>query len=140
MTDVAVLAGVVALVGALSWWWRARDGHVRRAHGHVVEGLRAELGASPGGWLLLLFTAPACSPCALARRVLDDLAAGRADVQVAAVDVGDRLDLARAHHVLRAPTVLVIDEAGDVVARVSGVPQVDELDDILAGSRAEPAA
>jgi hypothetical protein len=61
-------------------------------------------------------------------------------VQVASVDVGARLDLARAHHVMRAPTVLVVDEAGDVVARVSGVPQLAELLGILDSSPSESAA
>jgi thiol-disulfide isomerase/thioredoxin len=140
MSDLAILAVLILLVGATSWWWRARDGHVRRAHGHVVDGLRGDLGVPPGGWLLLLFTAPSCTPCVAARQVLDQLAGGRPDVQVASVDVGERLDLARAHHVMRAPTVLVVDEAGDVVARVSGVPQRAELLDILDASPSESAA
>jgi hypothetical protein len=43
------------------------------------------------------------------------------------VDVEERLDLARELDVWRTPTVLVVDAAGRIVQRASGVPAKDAI-------------
>jgi hypothetical protein len=43
------------------------------------------------------------------------------------VDAADHLDLARTHHVLRVPTLFVLDRRGRILARTSGVPAERDL-------------
>lgn len=122
MTEIAVLTGVVALTAGLAVWWRSRDGAVRTVDDHFAATELAGLGAAPGRWVLLEFTAPSCAPCAAARRVLDDVADGQHTVTVATVDVSAHPDAARAHGVLRTPTTFVVDAGGRVRGRIAGVP------------------
>lgn len=122
MTQVVILAVVVAATAALSLWWNSRDGQVRAVVDRFTDAELAVLGAQPGQRLLVEFTAPSCAPCTAARRVLDEVAADRDDVVVRVADVGEQLDLARAHGVLRTPTTFGVAADGTVLGRVAGVP------------------
>lgn len=140
MTEAFALGGVVALVAVVSLWWRAWDGHVRDVADRFADAELAALDAPDGHLLLVLFTAPSCPPCTAARRLLDELADARAAVTVRAVDVGDSVEVARAHRVLRTPTVFVVTPGGAVQGRVSGVPNRDELVELLERSPVRGAA
>ena len=110
--------------------WRPR----RRPRAATERFARAELdavGAPPGAWTLLEFVAPNCSPCAAARRVLESVAAERADVVVRAAGIDEHLDLVRSHRVLRAPTTFVLDPVGAVRGRASGVPDAGQLAEVI---------
>lgn len=132
MTDLLVLLAVLAVAAVTALLWRARQGRVVAAEGALPSGARAAIGAPADGEVLVLFTAPACGSCAAARQVLEAVAAERASVAVAEVDVATQWELARDQGVLRAPTVLVVDEGGAVRARVSGVPDRDGVIEALA--------
>jgi thiol-disulfide isomerase/thioredoxin len=129
MTDIAVLAAVLAATAAAWWWWRRRDGAVRSGTPgeHLSAADRAAVGAPTDAIVLLQFTAPGCTSCGAAQAVLSEVAARRPDVAVATADVGQHLDLARTHRVLRAPTTLVVDRQGVVRHRVTGVPAAGAL-------------
>jgi thiol-disulfide isomerase/thioredoxin len=129
MTDALIVLAVVAVTAVLWWWRRSRDGRIRsgRQGERLSAADRAAVGVPDDAVVLLEFTAPGCRPCAAAKSVLDDVAQTRADVVVATADVGEHIDLARLHGVLRAPTTLVIDKAGVVRHRITGVPARDGL-------------
>ncbi|HWB72052.1 MAG TPA: thioredoxin family protein [Egibacteraceae bacterium] len=129
--DLVVLAAVVALTALAALWWRARDGRVRPAHRSFTQAELEAVAAPPGAWTLLEVVVPRCGPCAAARQVLDEVAARRGDVAVRAIGVDEHIELVRAHRVLRAPTVFVIDPAGAVRARAAGVPDPGELGRVL---------
>ncbi|MDP9022835.1 MAG: thioredoxin family protein [Actinomycetota bacterium] len=124
---VVAVVGAVALVGA---WWRRREGQVRRPAGagfsraelHEV-GLDDESVAVRG----LLLTSPTCAPCRTVKRVLTEVGDARPGFAWVAVDVAHHLDLARRHHVLRVPTLFLVDADGRVLARTSGVPAVRDI-------------
>jgi thiol-disulfide isomerase/thioredoxin len=137
MTDVLVLLGVLALTATVALWHRSREGRVSGVEGEVFD--RARLGAPAGGRLLVEFTAPTCASCGAAKGVLDAVAHDRPDVLVVTVDVGDHLDLARAHGIMRAPTTLVVDEEDQVRHRISGVPTAADVAAVLDGRRAQAA-
>jgi hypothetical protein len=149
-----VLVVVLLVTAAISAWWRARDGRVigaplagtrlvgipdvgapvtasgtgSRWAGLPVEAADVAAAVRPTTPLTLVeFTAPDCQPCTRTRELLDEVTAGRDDVRVHALDVGDVLDLARAHRILRAPTTLLISEEGHLLGRVGGVPRRDQL-------------
>lgn len=131
MTELAALAAVAVLVAVAAWWLRAREGRVVAVESRLGPAARERLGIPRDSAALLQFTAPSCRTCAAARTVLDQVAARHDGVRVVTADVGDHLDLAREHGVLRAPTTLVVDPRGRVRHRVHGVPDPASLDAVL---------
>jgi thiol-disulfide isomerase/thioredoxin len=132
MTSVLILGSVLAATAVLAVVLRAGHGRVRMVGDRFTPGELERLGVSPGGWVLLEVTAPGCTTCAAARRVLDAVAAAEPGVTVAVADVAQHPDVARAHRVLRAPTTFVVAPDGSVRARIAGVPVDGEIRDLLA--------
>lgn len=130
MTQILPLLVVVAAVGLVSLWYRRSTGTARRIDATFGAEDLAALGLPARQVSLLLFTAPGCAPCTVAKRVLDDVAQ-RQGVPVVVADVTQHAAIATAQHVYRAPTIFVVDRHGHAIARVSGVPRDGELDDVL---------
>lgn len=109
-----VVAAVVTLSTIVGRWWQSRQGRVR----HTGTAPTPDLTSGPVA--ALLFTTPTCRTCP---QVRDNLAAVRAvheDFTWTEVDAAVEPDQARAHRVLRAPTVVFL-AAGNEVARASGL-------------------
>ena len=132
---VAALLVVVALFGA---WWRRREGRVATPARTTAPGFRHEelaavgLDAPDAEWLALLLGSPTCAPCRSVEQVLTEVARERPGLRWVEVDAADHLDIARTHHVLRVPTLFVIEPGGRIAARTSGVPAVRDLLAVLA--------
>lgn len=107
---LALVAVLVALSTLAGRWWQSRQGRVRRA-----DAAPSDVAAA------VLFTTPTCRTCPQVRTNLDAVAAVHADFRWTEVDAASDLDRARAHRVLRAPTVLFTDAAGAEVSRASGL-------------------
>jgi thiol-disulfide isomerase/thioredoxin len=128
---VVMLAAVIALAGAVGVWRRWRDGRVRTASGAEVldaDALRVPLGERA---TLVQFSTDFCQPCKAAHRVLAATAAAAPGVAHVEVDAAVRDDLVRRFGVRRTPTVLVLDPAGRVVGRTSGVPAAADVEAAL---------
>lgn len=138
MNDAGVLIAVLAAVALFSVWWKRRDGRVREVADRFSADELATLGLAPGAPALLEFTAPHCAPCRATKQVLDDVAGLWPEVAVLAVDVGDALELSKAHHVMRAPTTFVLGPDGVVRGRIGGVPDPGELAALLDEGRPAP--
>jgi glutaredoxin len=121
---------VMALVAAASWVYRRTTGVSRSIDTTFTPAQLRELGLPARAAALLLFTAPGCPPCTVAKRVLDDIA-DRHSVPVIVADVTEHHAIAAQQHVYRAPTVFVVDQRGHAVSRISGVPREGQLDEIL---------
>jgi thioredoxin-like negative regulator of GroEL len=145
-----ILLVVLSAAVALGAWWRARDGRVVGATltagdpGSRWSGIPIEAAdvaavvaaAGPAAPLVLVeFTAPGCAPCAQARGVMEEVTADREDVAIVALDVGEAMELVRAHRIMRAPTTLLITEEGHLLGRVGGVPRREQLVALLDGAR-----
>ena len=138
---LAVGVVVLTLVGR---WWQARDGRVRPGAAHAalrrgdLDALGLDLrGASAGAVLL---GSPTCAPCVQVKRVLADLATKRDGFRWVYADAADHLGLAEQHRVMRVPTLFVVDASGRILARSSGVPDVDDLERVLDGDRCDGLA
>ncbi|MCK2214938.1 thioredoxin family protein [Actinomadura sp. ATCC 31491] len=84
----------------------------------------ADLGAALGERATLVHFATAfCQPCRATRRVLADVGALVPGVRHVEVDAESRLDLVRRLEITATPTVLVLDGAGHIVKRASGLPR-----------------
>jgi thiol-disulfide isomerase/thioredoxin len=147
VTGVVAVVVVLALASVFGWWRRQRDGRLRQVDASPAAGTPGPglppaltaLGVRPGTVTLVQFSSPVCAPCRAARRVLDQVRATVDGVQLVEVGVDEHLDLARELDVWRTPTVLVVDPAGRIARRASGVPARDDLvaavTPLLAGTR-----
>ncbi|MDP8960852.1 MAG: thioredoxin family protein [Actinomycetota bacterium] len=144
-----IVVAVVAAALAVGVWWRGRDGRmtqparggmrrrkspasakrVSSRDGRFAEEQLAAVGLDgrAGEVRALLLGSPTCAPCRTVRRVLAEVSEARPHFRWVTVDAGDYLDIARDHHVLRVPTLFVIDHDGWILARTSGVPAERDL-------------
>lgn len=122
MAGIATLVATLVLGVVFGLLLRRRDGRMR-----VVEHVpvtRGDLGADLGERATLVqFSTAFCQPCRATRRILDEVAGMVPGVRHVEIDAESRLDLVRRFDVLRTPTVLVLDGAGNVVKRASGLPR-----------------
>ncbi|WP_246059526.1 TlpA family protein disulfide reductase [Herbidospora galbida] len=72
---------------------------------------------------LVQFSTAFCQPCRATRRVLAEVAEMVPGVRHVEIDAESRLDLVRAHDVMRTPTVFVLDKSGKIVKKASGQPR-----------------
>jgi thiol-disulfide isomerase/thioredoxin len=128
---VVLLAVVVGAAVTVGLWRRRTDGRLRAAApGGVLDAaaLRAPLGERA---TLVQFSTDFCQPCKAAHRVLAASAAGIPGVEHVEVDAAVRDDLVQRFGVRRTPTLLVLDPAGRVVRRTSGVPAAADIEAAL---------
>lgn len=129
LVRVLVVAAVVVLATVAGRWWQHRDGRVRSSAGGFTPEQLAAVGLAAEGAdaVGLLLGSPTCAPCTTVKRVLGQVEEVRPGFRWVDVDAADHLDIADAHHVMRVPTLFVIDPGGRILARTSGVPAVHEL-------------
>jgi thiol-disulfide isomerase/thioredoxin len=128
-----LVLAVVGAAAAVGWWWQRRDGRVRASapgshHGFDRDQLRA-VGLDPAGTeaVALLLGSPTCAPCETVKRILAEVAEARPGFRWRYADAADHLDLAERHHVMRVPTLFLLEPDGRILARTSGVPAARDL-------------
>lgn len=137
MTGLIVVLAVLAAASAFGLWRRRVDGRVREVSENAArsEGAPAGQVLTPqqlGGTLgsratLVQFSSAFCQPCRAARVILADVADHTDGVAHMEIDAESHLDLVRELGILRTPTTLVLDGAGRVAARASGVPRKQQV-------------
>ena len=116
---VLVLLFAVALAARLYRTWRAGVRSEQPEHPRVPETL---LAGAARTWVL--FTSPYCATCG---PVEARLRAADPEARVVKVDATREPHLADAFSVRSAPTVLLADGAGNVIARLVGAEAVTEF-------------
>lgn len=129
LITVAAALGVAGLLGVA---WRRRNGTFRTVAGPSMD--LTTLGWTAGTPVTLLqFSSAFCAPCRATRVLCTQTAASVAGVRHIEVDAESHLAAVRALGILRTPTVLVVDAAGNVVGRASGRPTRAQLLDAVNG-------
>ncbi|MEU8785723.1 thioredoxin family protein [Streptomyces sp. NPDC048637] len=125
MTGLMVCIAVLAAASAFGVWHQRRNGRLTvRERDDTARLGAAEIGAELGERATLLqFSSAFCQPCRATRRTLTEVAGMVEGVAHVEIDAEDHLDLVRQLHVLRTPTVLVLDADGTIVRRASGQPR-----------------
>jgi thiol-disulfide isomerase/thioredoxin len=129
MPPYVLLLGTLAASAAFGVLWSRRDGRTRAVPDSDEARLSARdlaaLGIEATGTraTLVQFSSAFCAPCRATRRVLGEVAGMVDGVTYAEVDAESNLDAMRRFHVLRTPTVLVLDRDNRVVVRASGQPR-----------------
>jgi thiol-disulfide isomerase/thioredoxin len=124
---LVIALGAAAVFGL---WWRNRSGRFnpqqlkQRIDPLTVSDL-------PGPWgeraTLVQFSSAFCAPCRATRQLLREVAEMVDGVSYIEVDAESNLDLVRKLRVARTPTVLVLDHAGRIVTRASGLPRKPDV-------------
>jgi thiol-disulfide isomerase/thioredoxin len=128
---VATVA-VAAVVGGLITW---RDGRLRRTEDAVTverpgQSLTSfDLDDAPLGEraTLVHFSSAFCAPCRATRQVLTQVSEAVPGVDHVEIDAESHLELVRRLSIRRTPTVLVLDPAGRIQARATGLPRKAEV-------------
>ncbi|MCV7064975.1 thioredoxin family protein [Mycolicibacterium farcinogenes] len=85
------------------------------------------LGLSDTGPTVLHFSASWCGPCAVVRRVVDQVCAELPQVAHVEIDMDANPEAARRLSVLSLPTTIIFDADGRPRFRTSGVPNAADL-------------
>lgn len=136
MTGALWLLVAVVATAVIAWGLSKKNGSF--SHREDAEKLTADQIGIPLGEraTLVQFSSAFCSPCRATRVVLNDLVTKVDGVAYVDVDAEAHLDLVRELHIMRTPTVLVLDKFGAIVERASGLPR--KADVIAALGRAIP--
>ena len=134
-----MLARLILLVIALSaagvfgLWWRRRSGRFNPKPGGKRAGpfdslTAADLPTALGARATLVqFSSAFCAPCRATRQLLGEVAGMVDGVTYIDVDAESNLDLVRRLRITRTPTVVVLDPAGHIVARATGLPRKPDV-------------
>lgn len=88
----------------------------------------AQIGAPLGERATMVqFSSAFCSPCRATRVLLADVAAKVPGVVTVDIDAEEHLQLVRDLDIMRTPTVLILDAAGAVTTRASGLPRREQV-------------
>lgn len=127
MTGALVLVGTLVLAGAAGLILRSRNGRVRTAPAASLPADVRDVLDPTASVTLVQLSTTFCAPCRHTRVLLSDLASRTDGLHHAEIDLTERPELARELSVLRTPTTLAIDGAGQELLRVGGVPKRDSL-------------
>ncbi len=130
MFEYVILGAAVALAIVIALVSRWRNG--RFSVGQAVERTPVFDLAAVGGErgdraTLVQFSSAFCAPCRATRVVLGQVVDLVPGVTTVEVDAESHLDLVREHHILRTPTVLILDENGSIISRASGAPTKENV-------------
>ncbi|GIH73052.1 thioredoxin family protein [Sphaerimonospora thailandensis] len=140
MAGIVVLVVTLAVGVLIGLVMRHRDGRMRTVDNGLTDDLAGGLGAELGERATLVqFSTAFCQPCRATRRILGEVAAMVPGVRHIEIDAESRIDLARRFEVLRTPTVLVLDGAGNVVKRASGQPRKADVIAALGVAMVDPS-
>jgi len=127
VTGFFVLLGALASTVVLAWAMSKKNGSfAARSDAETLS--PTDIGADLGDRATLVqFSSAFCAPCRATRVLLADIATQVEGVVAVDVDAESQLNLVRRLNIMRTPTVLVLDKAGSVVQRASGLPRRENV-------------
>ena len=132
MNGIIIVIAILILATAFGLWYRANNGRMRTVavqtagaaeHGGEIldaQTIGVDLGARA---TLVQFSSAFCQPCRATRQILDEVSGMVDGVVHVDIDAEANLDLVRALDIRRTPTVLMLDKAGRIRGRASGLPR-----------------
>jgi thiol-disulfide isomerase/thioredoxin len=125
-----VLIAVLALSAAFGIYRKVSDGKLRSQVVPPQQGLIEHLHLNhdhPPQVTFLQFSSEFCQPCRVTSKVLEEVTNSFPAICHIELDVVEHMDLVKTYGIARTPTTLIIDKAGTVHFRATGVPKKAEL-------------
>lgn len=143
-TGLIVLVAVLVAATAFGLWRKHTDGNFKTAkvqHQESAAGrlTATDIGAPLGADATLVeFSSSFCAPCRATKQVLTKVAGDIPGVEFVEIDAEINLEMTRRLAILRTPTVLILDGAGNIAHRASGQPRYADVIAAL-GAATDPA-
>lgn len=125
-----VLLAVLVLSAAFGIYRKLSDGKLREEIVPPLQGLTEHLHLDhdhPPQVTFLQFSSEFCQPCRVTNKVLEEVTNSFPAICHIELDVVEHMDLVKTYAITRTPTTLIIDKAGTVHFRATGVPKKSEL-------------
>ena len=123
MENFVALAVVVILASLIGIWSRSNQGSIKSAKLHPNFSLDySQFGQMGKKATLVQFSTQFCSICPASKEILTEISNNQTGVEFIEIDAEENLHLTKKLSILSTPTVLIIDELGEEVARFSGRP------------------
>jgi thiol-disulfide isomerase/thioredoxin len=125
-TGLLTVIVVMAAGTTFGLWRRRSSGRFRAAPAFAFSA--DDLGGALGERATLVqFSSAFCAPCRGTRQTLERVAGMVSGVSYREIDAEQHLDLTRELHILRTPTVLILDASGAVKHRAAGQPRFADV-------------
>ena len=125
-----VLIAVLLLSLAFGIYRKVSDGKLREEIVPPLQGLTEHLHLDhdhPPQVTFLQFSSEFCQPCRVTNKVLEEVTNSFPAICHIELDVVEHMDLVKTYGITRTPTTLIIDKAGTVHFKATGVPKKAEL-------------
>ncbi len=129
-TGTYVLLAVLVLSAAFGIYRKLSDGKLREEIVPPMQGLTEHLHLDhdhPPQVTFLQFSSEFCQPCRVTNKILEEVTNSFPAICHIELDVVEHMDLVKTYGITRTPTTLIIDKAGTVHFKATGVPKKDEL-------------
>lgn len=130
-----VLLATLVLSAAFGIYRKLSDGRLREEIVPPLQGLTEHLHLDhdhPPQVTFLQFSSEFCQPCRVTNKVLEDVTNSFPAICHIELDVAEHMDLVKTYGITRTPTTLIIDKAGTVHFRATGVPKKADLSKAVA--------
>lgn len=128
MNNIYLLAVVLLIAALLGLGLRVNQGLIKRAKKHPNFSVDFNKFGNLGSLgTLIQFSTEYCSNCPASKTILREISVTNPAIKFIEIDAQENFELAKKLSVLATPTVLILDEAGDEIARFSGKPKKDKL-------------
>ena len=125
MENIYLLALVTLVAVGVGFALKANGGQIKKPKTH--ENFSSKFGSQGSLGTLIQFSTEYCSICPSSKKVLTEIASQSPGVGFIEIDAEKNFDFAKELSVLATPTVLIINNFGDEIARFSGKPKKDKL-------------
>lgn len=128
MNNIYLLAAILLIAVLLGLGIKVNQGLIKRAKKHPNFSLDFNKFGSLGSLgTLIQFSTEYCAICPASKRILNEISSTNPAINFIEIDAEENFELAKKLSVLATPTVLILDDAGDEIARFSGKPKKDKL-------------
>ena len=127
MTGLEILIASLVVASIFGIYRAKTDGHVKeKSEEHIwsTHNCNIDLGEKA---TLLQFSSSFCQPCRATKLLLRDIAGGIPGVAHVEINAEEHLPLVRELGITRTPTTLILDQAGTIRGKASGLPKRSEV-------------
>jgi glutaredoxin len=130
MRALSLLGLILVSTSILGIYLRSKNGVIRnKLRLHIRQ---TEFASSYGSRAtILIFSTNFCAQCQAAKSLISEVIKNQSGISYVEVDAESNLELVRRVGIRTTPTILFLDRAGFEIARATGIPKRDQLNQTL---------